>query len=121
MPTQEGAQRFGHGEGEHEVLAGQLARSVPLQPLMALPLLAAGTVPVAAGAMDHVPLATRFADVEGRTGSLGMAVGNGRDYLLVGRGHGRPEPVEVGRAMRPKELLEEAHGYRPSITRSIRA
>src|SRR5713226_3221770 len=82
---------------------------------------AARTVPVAAGAMDDVPLTTRLADVEGRACGLGMAVGNGRDHFLVGLGHGRPEPFEVGWAMDPKELLEEAHGYRPSITRSIRA
>ena len=121
MPTQEGAQRLGHGEGEQKVLAGQLARAVPLQPLMALALLTAGTVPVAAGAMDHMPLSAPVTDVEGRTRGLGMAVGDGGDDFPVGLGDGRPEPFEVGRPMRAKELLEEAHGYRPSITRSIRA
>jgi hypothetical protein len=121
MPTQEGAQRLGHGEGEQEVLAGQLTRLVPFQPLLALALLTARTVPVAAGARDHVPLPAPVADVEGRARGLGMAVGNRREHLLVGLGHGGPELVEVGRAMDPKELLEEAHGYRPSITRSIRA
>ena len=120
MPTQEGPQRLRHGEGKHEVLAGQLAPPVPFQPRVPLALLAARTVPVAARAMDHVPLPTRLAHVEGRAGGLGMAVGNRRDHFLVDLGHGRAEPFEVGRPVRAKELLEEAHGYRPSITWSIR-
>jgi hypothetical protein len=121
MPTQEGAQRLGHGEGEHEVLAGQLTRPVPLQPLVALALLTARTVAVAAGAMDHVPLPAPVAHIQGRPRGLGMAVGDRGDDFLVGLGHGRPEPVEVSRPVRVKELLEAAHGYRPSITWSIRA
>ena len=121
MPTQEGAQRLGHGEGEHEVLAGQLARAVPLQPFMARALLTARTVAVAAGAMDHVPLPAPVTHVQGRPRGLGMAVGDRSHDALVGLGHGRSEPVEVGRPVRAKELLEEAHGYRPSMTRSITA
>jgi hypothetical protein len=121
MPTQEGAQRLGHGEGEDEVLAGQLTRPVPLQPRMALTLLTARTVPVAAGARDHVPLPAPVAHIQGRPRGLGMAAGDRGDHLLVGPGHGRPEPIEVGRPVRVKELLEEAHGYRPSITWSIKA
>jgi len=120
MPTQEGAPRLRHGEGEQEVLAGQLTGPGSVPPLVALALLTARTVPVAAGAMDHVPLPAPVAHRQGRPRGLGMAVGDRRDDFLVGRGHGRPEPVEGGRAMDPKELLEEAHGDRPSITRSIR-
>ncbi len=71
--------------------------------------------------MDHVPQAAPVAHIQGRPCGLGMAVGDRGDDFLVGLGHGRPEPFEVGRPMRPKELLEEAQGYRPSITRSIKA
>jgi hypothetical protein len=121
MPTQEGAQWLGHREGEQEVLAGHLARPLPLQPLLALALLATRAVAVAAGAMDDVPLPAPVADVEGRTRRLGMAGCDRRDDLLVGRGHGRTEAVEVGRPVRAKEVLEESHRYRPSITWSIKA
>jgi hypothetical protein len=107
--------RLGHGEGEQEVLAGQLARSLPLQPLMALPLLAARTVPVTAGAMDDVPLPAPVAHIQGRPCGLGMAIGNRGDDVLVGLGHGRSEPVEVGRPVRAKEFLETRRSQMPRV------
>src|SRR4029453_11829437 len=95
---------------------GELAGPMPLQPRMALALLTARTVPVATGVMDHVPLPAPVAHIQGRPRGLGMAAGDRGDHLLVDFGHGRPEPIEVGRPVRVEELLEEAHGYRPSIT-----
>ena len=113
VATQEGAQGLWHGEGDHEVRAGELTGLVPRQPRLALALLAAGAVSVAAGAMHDVLLPTGLAHVEGGARRLGMALRNGRDDLLVRLGHGRAEAVQVRGPVGAKEVLEEAHATGP--------
>jgi hypothetical protein len=50
MATDERAQLLWHREGEHEVVSGQLALQLRVEPGVGLVLLAAGTVAVAAAA-----------------------------------------------------------------------
>ena len=51
--NQESAQGLGDGEGEHEVMAWQLAMQLSLEPLLGLAVLAAGAMAIAAGGGDE--------------------------------------------------------------------
>jgi hypothetical protein len=64
MAAAEGPELLGHGEGEHEVVAGQPPLKLGIEPLAALEVLALRAVTVAAGAIDHVLLTAAIALID---------------------------------------------------------
>ena len=74
---------FGHGKGEHKVLARQTAVQLAFQPVPALVVLAPGTLAVTAGAIDAVGRATTLATIDCDAEVAGAAVDDSLDYLLV--------------------------------------
>ena len=108
MAAQERAQRLGHGEGEHEVMPGQLAGKLALQPRLGLVMLTARAMPIAAAAGNHMRLGASLALIE-RAAGLGAATPADRpDHLLMMAGD-RIEVLDIGRAVRGEQLLESAH------------
>jgi hypothetical protein len=91
------------------------------EPRAALLVLAARAVPVAAGAVNEMLLAAGFALVNGGAVRFRTAVHDGVDHFFVGDRHRLAEALEVLPTVGSKELVEETHGQRPSITWSINA
>ena len=121
MAADESAQGLGHGEGEHEVVGGQLALELAGEPGIGLGLLAAWTVAIAAAARQQLRLGARLTAIEQSAAGL-RAAGDDRldDFLVLG-GHARGEAREVARAVGEEDLLDGAHDHRSSITALIRA
>lgn len=87
MRAHEFAQGLRHREGEQEMRPGQLALELALQPRLSLVVLAAWTMPVAAGAGDDMGLTAGQAVIQRGSGLLAAAALDGADHLLVIVGH----------------------------------
>jgi hypothetical protein len=61
VATQKRAQGLGKGEGEHKVVAWQLALELSLEPLLGLAVLAAGAMTIAAGGRNEMVMAAVIA------------------------------------------------------------
>ena len=70
-------------------------------------------MPVAARAADGVHPPAVLAAVEDRPQLAGAAGGDGAEHLLMRRGHRRPEPLEIGRAVPPHHVGDGGHGSGP--------
>jgi len=121
MATDESAQFFRHREGEHEMVGGQLALQLRVQPGIGLVLLAAGTVTVAAAARQQELLSAGFTPIRERTIGWAGAADDRRDHLLMLPRQARAEARQIGRAVEAEDLLNGAHDHRSPIRPSIRA
>jgi len=74
---------FGHGEGEHEVLARQPAAQLALQPVPAFLVLTLGTVAVTAGPVDMMGRAAALAAVNRDPEVARAAVDDGLDITFL--------------------------------------
>ena len=113
MAAQERAQRFGDGEGQHEMMAGQLAGQLALQPRLGLVMLTARAMPIAAAAWHHMRLGAGAALIERAAGLRAATPADRPDHFLLVPGD-RFEPFDIGRAVRGEQLLEDAHLTDPS-------
>jgi len=109
VAAQKRAQGLGHREGEHEVVAWQLALQPPLEPLLGLAVLALGAMTVAAGGREHVMMATVLALVADRAIGLGAALADGLDDLVVLGGDVLAEARQVLRSEAVEDLLDGTH------------
>ena len=109
VAAQKRAQGLGHREGEHEVVAWQLALQSPLKPLLGLAVLALGAMAVAAGGREHVMMATVLALVTDRAIGLGAALADGLDDLMVLGGDVLAEVRQVLRPEAVEDLLDGTH------------
>ena len=64
VASDEGSQGFGHGEGDHEVVGGELIFEFLSQPLPGLVTLAGGAMAIPAGAEDGVVFTTFSAGID---------------------------------------------------------
>jgi hypothetical protein len=80
MRAKECAQTLRHGEGEHEVMPGQLALELTLQPGLCLVMLAARAVSVAATARDQMGLAAFLAVIQHVAGLIGATAHDRADH-----------------------------------------
>ena len=113
MAAQELTQWLGHGEGEHEMMRGQLPFELSCEPRIGLSLLAGRTVAVAAAPRHDMLLLAALALIEQGPAGLGAAADDGLDHLLLGVGHRGTEALDVSRPMGAEDLLERAHARDP--------
>ena len=121
MAADESAQLLGHREGEHEVVGGQLALQLGVQPGIGLVLLAAGTVAVAAAARQQALLGAGLTPIRERTAGRAATADDRCDHIFVLHGHARAEACQIGRAVAAEDLLNGAHDHRSPIRPSISA
>lgn len=111
---------LGDGEGDQDVRSWKLPVEVCVQPWLRVVMLTRGTRPMAARAVD------------GRPGSTGLAVGDGKSVVAwtamderiehVARGQGTLGMLrKLFRAVRGEDVGEWGHGCRPRLHAVIRS
>ncbi len=109
MAADEGSDLLGNGEGEHEVVAGELALHLALEPLLALEILAGGRAAVAARAKHDMGLPALLALVDGHSTVLGPTADNRVNDLSVLLRDGLAESLEVFGSEALEDLADGAH------------
>ena len=110
VAAEKGSNLLRDSESSHEVIAGQLALELPLQPLSCFMVLALGTVAIAARAMQGVVFAALFALIDERTVLFRATVDDGVDHLCMLSGHGFTVTIEVLWAELAEDLVNYSHG-----------
>jgi hypothetical protein len=113
MAADEGPEWFGDGEGEHEMMPGQLPLYLFFEPLLGFVVLAAGTVAVTIRAVHDMKLMALFTVVEGSAIGFGAAVDKSVDDLFVLDGHGLPVVLDILRAVGTEEIIDDSHVISP--------
>jgi len=114
MRAKKRAEGLRHGEGEEEVRPGQLCVQVVLEPLLGCMLLTLGTVPVAAGMIDAVVLATTLALREAVAVVSALALLDGADDLAVRGGEGGIA-LQILWRKGVEDVAEGGHGRSPCM------
>ena len=114
MRAKKRAEGLRDGEGEEEVRPGQLLVQVVLEPLLGFLLLTLGTVPVAAGMIDTVVLATTLALIEAVAVVPALALLDGTDDLAVRGGEGGIAFQILWRKS-GEDILQGGHGWSPCM------
>lgn len=83
MRTEKRPQRLRHGEGQHEMVTGQLPLELFFKPLVGVAVLASWTVPITAGAVNGMRLPTGIALIDDGSRVFGATVDHGADHLAV--------------------------------------
>jgi len=114
IAADEASEVFRDGEGDHEVVSGQLSLDLSFEPLVGLVMLAVGAVAVAAGAVDAVGRAAFLALVDRRACGWGAAVHDGVDHFAVYFRHGAGVLFQVFDGVGPEDVIYGCHGRTPS-------
>jgi hypothetical protein len=109
MAADEGAEGFGNGKSDQEVVAGQLLFKSFIQPFLVLLILALGAVPVAAGAKRPVCLAAVGALVEGQAAGVGSAGDHSLDDFAVLGGDAVLIAGQIFGAVGPEDIIDLSH------------
>lgn len=113
--SHEGAQRFWDRKRNKEMVAGELAPDLFLQPLLSFMVLASWAMAIAAGAIELVGLGAGFALVERNTAGFGTTGHDGIDDFAVRLGHSRGVALEVLGAEGCKDFMDGGHGPVPPL------
>ena len=98
--SNEAAQLFRDGKGEHEMMTGELTLHLFFQPLLGLMVLTSRAMAIAAGAIDQMGLATFFTLVEDEAAGFGATVDDGLDDFAVYFRHSLGVALQVLRGRR---------------------
>jgi hypothetical protein len=109
----EGAQIFGDGKGEQEMMTGELAFDLFFQPLAGFMVLTRRAMAISTGAIDPMELATLFTLVEGNATDLGATGDDGIDDFSVCMRHGLGIAFQVLGAKGSEDLIDRGHGLSP--------
>ena len=96
-------------------MSRQLPFHLLLQPLVALMVLAVGTMPVAAGSIDDMCLAAFFTSVDRGTIVVGAAVDDSIDDLAMICRHIITELSDVLGAVLCEDLFNRCHCHHPPL------
>ncbi len=111
----EAAQVFRDGKGEQEMMTGELAFYLFLQPLTGFMVLTRRAMTISTGAIDPMELATLFALVEGNAADLGATGDDGIDYFTVYVRHCLGIAFQVLGAEGSEDLIDCGHGLGPPL------
>jgi hypothetical protein len=111
--TDEAAQRLWDGKGEQEMVAGELASELPIEPFAAFVVLTGGAMAISTGAIGPMELAAGVALIEGDPTSLGATGDDGIDGLAVGMRDFEGEALQILEAERSENLIDGGHGLSP--------
>jgi len=106
VSTDEAAQAFGHGEGEHEVMAGKLPVDLVFEPLAGFVVLTGGAMAIAAGAVHDVGMPAVLTLIEGDPGLLGAALEDGVHGFAVLLWQVAPKALQVLGAEGTEDVIE---------------
>jgi hypothetical protein len=107
------AQRFWDRKGNQEMVAGELAPDLFLQPLLSFMVLASWAMAIATRAIELVGLGASFALVERNTAGLGTTGHDGIDDFAVSLGHRRGVALAVLGSEGCKDFMDGGHGRVP--------
>lgn len=113
MASNEAAQGFGNGEGDHEVVAGKLSPDLGLQPLPGFQMLAGGAMAVAARLIYDVEVSALLALEAGDSCFFGAAGSDRIDGLSVLPVHVVPEAFKVLGTEGGEDLIDCRHDRDP--------
>jgi hypothetical protein len=111
--TDESAQILRDGEGEQEMVTGELPFHLFHQPLPGLMMLTSGAMTVPAGAIDPMELATLLALIKGETTGFGTTANDGVDDFAVCFRHDLGIALQVLGAEGSEDLIDCGHGPAP--------
>jgi hypothetical protein len=109
----EGAQLFGNGKGDQEVMTRELALDLSFKPLLRFVVLAGGTVAIAAGDKELLRLGTAIASVKSDPAGLGTTGHDGVDDFAVSHRHRRGIALEILGTEGGKDFTNGGHDRVP--------
>jgi hypothetical protein len=111
----EAAQTLGDGEGDQEMVAGELAFELLIEPLLALMVLTGGAMAISAGTIEAMELATCFALIENHSRGLGATGDHGIDDLAMCFRDGLGVALEVLGTKGSEDLIDGGHSLGPPL------
>ena len=111
MAADEASEVLWHGKGYHEMMSGQLAIQLRLQPFSGFMVLAIGAMPIAAAAIYHV-LFTAFGTlIDGSAVIIRAAIDDGINDLSMFCGNGLSEPPDILWRIGLEDVFNRCHGH----------